>query len=136
MTASLTVSTASSRMHLWWPSGQTAGPWAEQGRQRRPACPSARLRASVGPKPCSGTVGPKIATTGVPTAVARCNGAESLVTSVRARPITAAEARRPSAPAALHARPGAAATISSASGASSRPPITTIGPSTEAASAG
>ena len=57
-----------------------AGAAGEAGVLRRQA-PRPR-----GPKPNAGTVGPKIATTGVPTAVARCSGAESLVTST-ARPL-------------------------------------------------
>ncbi len=50
--------------------------------------------ARRGPNPKSGTVGPKRATMGVPTAVARCSGAESFVTSTAARWMSAAEARR------------------------------------------
>src|ERR1044071_5107273 len=85
-------------MHLWRSSGHTRGPWGEQGRQESAGCSSDLSRGPRGPKPNAGTVGPKIATTGVPTAVARWSGAESLVTSTAPCSRSAAEARSGSPP--------------------------------------
>ena len=106
------------------PAGRPAGPCAEQGRQASPACPSARLRGAAGAeaharapwarrsRPC-----------GVPTAVARCSGAESLVTSSRARSISAADARRlKRARGARRPGPAPRRSIAAASAASSLPP--------------
>ena len=70
-----------------------AGPAPESRLPGPPWC-----RAPSGPKPCAGVVGPKTATTGVPTPVARWSGAESLVTSSAARSMTAADSRSESAP--------------------------------------
>ena len=86
-------------MQRWWPSGQPAGPCGEQGRQAESGVlRSPHRRGPSGPKPNAGTVGPKIATTGVPDAAARCSGAESLVTSTAARSMSAADARSDSCP--------------------------------------
>ena len=108
-------------MQRWWPSGQTGGPCWEQGRQAQRldldhACP-ARPR---GPKPNAGTVGPKIATIGVPDAAARCSGAESLVTRTRAPRISAADWRRSRAAGGV-ARPGRARRSRSAARQRGRP---------------
>ena len=55
-------------------------------------CAAITWRGDSGPKPNSGTVGPKIVTVGVPMADARCCGAESLAMSTRQRPRRAAVA--------------------------------------------
>ena len=62
----------------------------------------ATARGASGPKPNSGTVGPKIATVGVPIADARCSGAESFVTITAHRPISSADASSESAPGRVH----------------------------------
>ena len=108
-------------------------------RRARPAPESAAscttlLPCPSGPNPCAGVVGPNTATTGVPTPVAKCSGAESLVTSSAARAMIAADSRNDSAPAAEWARPGAAAATSAASGASPSLPKTTTGRSSRATS--
>ena len=61
--------------------GQRLLPWCEQGRHDRAESCTTLSQRPVGANPSSGEVGPKIATTGVPTAWARCIGAESLVTA-------------------------------------------------------
>src|SRR5207247_2319404 len=60
--AASTRSTDSSRMHLWWPSGQAGGPWSEQGRQASPTSPTLTSVSRTGPNPNSGIVGPNTAT--------------------------------------------------------------------------
>ena len=67
------------------------------GRRGRPH-PVSRSRGPRGPNPKAGTVGPKIATVGVPTACAKCSGAESFVTNTAACSIKAADWRNVSAP--------------------------------------
>src|SRR5438477_10902849 len=118
-------------MQRWWPSGQRGGPCAEQGRHARPSTPTTRSRGPRGPNPKDGTVDPKIATVGVPTAWAKCNGALSFVTSTDARRIASADCRSVSLPQPFTARhrpppPSTARTTSSASPASSGPPTSTI----------
>jgi hypothetical protein len=91
-------------------------------------------RGASGPKPKSGTVGPKIATVGVPIADARCIGAESFVTITRLRPINSADAssdRRPVASSVL----GAAATMAFASSRSAPLPTTMMRAASASASA-
>ena len=70
-------------MHRWCPSGHVIGPCEEHGRQSSAGCSTTRSPGPRGPNPKAGTVGPKTATIGVPTAVARCSGSESLVTQDR-----------------------------------------------------
>ena len=90
--AAATSAADTSRMQRQWPSGQAGGPCRSQGRQGRVSRPIVIDRGASGPKPKPGTVGPKIATVGVPMADARCCGEESLVTST---PLARAARRRP-----------------------------------------
>ena len=85
-----------------------------------------RVPRRRGPNPKSGTVGPKIATVGVPIADARCSGAESLVTSTAARAdqLRRCEERERARGARTRVRTPRRR-IWSASAASSRPPTTT-----------
>ena len=74
-----------------------------------------------------GTVGPNTAIVGVFMADARCNGAESFVTSTHARRMSSADASNESRPVASMTSPFVAARISSASGRSPwAPMITTL----------
>ena len=105
-----------SRMHRQCPSGHTRGPCLWHGRHSRPATPAVALAGASGPNPNAGTVGPNTASVGVPTAEARCCGAESLVTRTRARRISSALASSDSRPVASTARPGAQAATTAAAG--------------------
>ena len=96
------------------PADRRAGPGCAQGRQSSSPRPSTTSRGPSGPKPNDGVVGPKSATIGVRTAVARCSAAESFVTSACACSMMAAATRGPTSPAALRTLPGAAAAISCA----------------------
>src|SRR2546422_3071714 len=78
-------------MQRWCPSGQLGGPCAEHGRHGRPSSSTTRSRGPRGPNPNDGAVDPKIATVGVPTACAKCNGALSFVTRTTARRIASAD---------------------------------------------
>ena len=79
-------------MHRWCPNGQLGGPCAEHGRHGSPSSSTTRSRGPRGPNPNDGAVDPKIATVGVPTACAKCNGALSFVTRTAARRIASASA--------------------------------------------
>src|SRR5438034_316716 len=65
-------------------------------------------RGASGPKPNSGTVGPKIVMVGVPIADARCWGAESFVTRAMVRPMSSADASSDNRPVASIAAPSVA----------------------------
>src|SRR5689334_5460027 len=122
-TAATTSAGVMSAKQRWCPSGQLAVPVAEQGRQS-----SARSRTSerapYGRKPNCATVGPKRATTGVPTPVAMCITPVSPDTTTRARSSRPPVSWSEHSPAALIAAPAAASCC--ASPRSSGPP-TTIG---------
>jgi len=80
-------------MQRWCPNGQLGGPCTEHGRHGRPSSSTTRSRGPRGPNPNDGAVDPKIATVGVPTACAKCNGALSFVTRTADRRITSADCR-------------------------------------------
>src|ERR1022692_1998697 len=101
-------------------------PLLPQGRQRNSADVTTRFGTTVGPHSAS-PLGPKAATTGVPTAVAICIGAESTPMRRRAQPINAANsgseswATRSTTGALVEARMASIRTRS----AGSRDPVTT-----------
>jgi hypothetical protein len=91
-------------------------------------------RGASGPNPNSGTVGPKMATVGVPMAEARCNGDESFVTSTVARAMSSADASSDSFPVASMTRAPACSAIAEASSLSADEPTSAIRPPINAAS--
>ena len=82
--AASTSAGAMSSRHARRPRGQRVPPWTLQGRHARSRLIT-RTRSPRGAKPKASCVGPKSATTGVPTAAARCAGPESFATTTRAR---------------------------------------------------
>src|SRR5690349_14280784 len=84
-TAAATSRGVISRMQRQCPRGHRCGPCRSHGRQPSVVTPSTMDFGASGPNPNSGTVGPKIATVGVPMADARCSGEESFVTMARER---------------------------------------------------
>src|SRR2546430_11532027 len=106
-----TYSGVSSRMQRQCPSGHRCGPWRSHGRHDKPPCPAIAFLSARGPKPNSGTVGPKIVSVGVPIADARCCGAESFVTIACARPISSADASSERLPTALITQLGGTASV-------------------------
>jgi len=85
--------------------GQRVPPWTLQGRQARSRLITRTARPR-GAKPKASCVGPKSATTGVPTAAARCAGPESFAITIRARFKSAASAARSVPPTSDAAPPG------------------------------
>ena len=83
-TAARTSSTVTPRKHPACPCQQNLAPCGAHGRQARSRSRTVS-RSPSGPKPKSRTVEPKMATTGTPSATARCMIPESFVTSARQR---------------------------------------------------
>src|SRR5436190_18855259 len=121
-----TYSGVSSRMQRQCPSGHRCGPCRSQGRHDKPECPATTFRSASGPKPNSGTVGPKIESVGVPIADARCCGAESFVTIACARPMSSADASSGNPVPSMVDSGGTAPIISPATSASDLDPMMAI----------
>src|SRR6266576_3118092 len=83
-TAAVTWSGKIASRQRWWPSGHRSVPMAEQGRQSRSSLSTAACLV-YGKNPNGSTVGPKSATTPVPTPVAMCITPVSPETSTLAR---------------------------------------------------
>lgn len=76
----------------------------QHGRHFRPFVSTTVSKGPEGPNPKAGTVAPKTATTGVPTAVARCKGALSLHTRILQRRSSSADWSKESIPDASYPR--------------------------------
>ena len=112
-------------MHRKCFNGHSRGTMRAQGRHWSVSSPSVIERGASGPNPNAGTVGPKIATVGVPTADAICSGAESFDTMTAQRRISSADPSGESRPVASTAF-GTNARISFANGTSAALPTTTM----------